>query len=103
MFLLLDKGRIESLPGISREFSRLADKQRNILNITIMTAVPLDQAGIDRISEKFRHLYQASSVKVTLDVQPSLIGGVKVAVGDKLYDGTVKGKLAGLQAILSGK
>jgi F-type H+-transporting ATPase subunit delta len=103
LFLLLDKGRISRLNGICQEYMQMADEKRNILNITIMTAIPIDQANIDRISEKFRRLYRSSSVKAVAEVDPTLVGGVKVAVGDKLYDGSVKGRLSKLQSILAGR
>jgi F-type H+-transporting ATPase subunit delta len=102
LFLLLDKGRIGFLPGIGREFIRLADEKRSILHIAIMTPIPLDQAHIDRIGERFRKLYNSSSVKATVNLDPTLIGGVKVAVGDKLYDGSVSGRLSKLQAMIAG-
>ncbi len=102
LFLLLDKGRISFLPGIGREFIRLADEKRSILHIAIMTPIPLDQAHIDRIGERFRKLYNSSSVKATVNLDPTLIGGVKVAVGDKLYDGSVSGRLSKLQAMIAG-
>jgi F-type H+-transporting ATPase subunit delta len=103
LFLLLDKSRISRLSGISREYMRMADEKRNILNITIMTAIPIDYKQVDSISEKFRKLYNSSSVKAELEVDSTLVGGVKVAVGDKLYDGSVKGKLSRLQSILAGQ
>lgn len=103
LFLLLDKSRISRLGGIYQEFSRMADEKRSILNITIMTAIPIGQEQIDSISEKFRKLYNSSSVKTAVEIDPTLVGGVKVAIGDKLYDGSVKGKLSRLQSILAGQ
>jgi F-type H+-transporting ATPase subunit delta len=103
LFLLLDKSRISRLGGIYQEFSRMADEKRSILNVTIMTAIPIGQEQIDSISEKFRKLYNSSSVKTAVEIDPTLVGGVKVAIGDKLYDGSVKGKLSRLQSILAGQ
>lgn len=100
LLVLVDKGRIASLPGICSEYVKMANEKRSILNITIFSAVPIDQVQIDSISEKFRVLYNAHSVKKVLEIDPSLIGGVKVAIGDKLYDGTVKGRLERLHTSL---
>lgn len=102
LLLLLDKGRIESFPDICAAYVRMADEHRNVLNITITSAQPLSKAQLDQISEKFRILHHGSSVKITEKTDSSLIGGVKVTVGDKLYDGSVKGKLAGMQSALAG-
>jgi F-type H+-transporting ATPase subunit delta len=100
LLLLVDKGRIKYLPGITREYTAMADKKRNILNITIRTAVPLGQQNIDGISERFKSLFRASSVKAAVEIDPSLVGGINVAVDGKLYDGTVKGKLSRLLSAL---
>lgn len=101
LLLLLDKGRIESLPDVCSAYARLADEYRNILNITVTTALPLTQAQIDRIGERFKTVYHGSSVKMTVETDRSLIGGGKVAVGDRLYDGTVKGKLLKMKSALA--
>lgn len=98
--LLLDKGRMTNLPGIYREFVQLADEKRSILSINITSAVPLSSTQLDTITEKYRKLYEASAVKAEIKIDPGLIGGVRIAIGDKLIDGTVKGKLKALQAIL---
>lgn len=103
LFLLLDKSRISRLSGITQEFVRMADEKRNILNITIITALPISQVQIGNISENFRKVYNSSSVKAAVEIDPTLIGGVKVAIGDKLYDGSIKGKLSRLQSILAGQ
>lgn len=94
ILLLLDKGRIESLPEICMAYIKMADEYRNILNITVTTALPLNQEQTDSIAEKFKAVYHVSAVKITVETDTSLIGGVKVAIGDKLYDGTIKGKLS---------
>jgi len=98
--LLLDKTRIKYLPEISREYAKMADERKNFLSITIKTAFALDKSQIDGICTKFRELFHAASVKAAVEIDPSLIGGVQVYVGDKLYDGTLKGKLSRLQKVL---
>lgn len=103
LLVLVDKGRVASLPGIYREYVKMANEKKSILNITIFAAAPIDQPQIDSIRDKFRVLYNAHSVKTVLEIDPSLIGGVKVAIGDKLYDGTVKGRLERLHASLVGQ
>ena len=103
LFLLLEKGRMESLPGIYSDYAEMSDTYRNIITVSVTTALPLSRAQTDSIGEKFRALYHGSSVKITVETDPSLIGGVKVAVGDRLYDGTVKGKLKKMRAALAGE
>ena len=98
--LLLDKTRINYLPEISRVYAKMADERKNVLNITIRSAFALDKSQTDGISAKFRALFHAASVNAAVVIDPALIGGVQVYVGDKLYDGTLKGKLSRLQKVL---
>lgn len=100
LLLLIDKDRLKNLPEICNEFIDLADKYNNILNITIIYAETLSQESIDEICEKFKKLYNSKSVRASMKIDESLIGGIKVAVGDKLYDGTLKGKISILQSVL---
>ena len=101
LLLLLEKGRICSLPEICCAYVRMADEYRNILNLTVSTAFPLDKAQIDGIGKTFQSLYHGSSVKIAVETDISLIGGVKVTVGGSVYNGTVKGKLFRMQSAIN--
>ncbi len=91
--LLIDKNRISYLDGISKEYSKLARIMNNELFIKIVSASSLDEAEINGISDKYKRVYNASAVKYELLVDESLLGGVKVIVGNKVYDGSVKTQL----------
>lgn len=101
LLLLLEKGRVKSLPDICCAYLRMADEYRNILNITVAAAFPLDETQAEGIGRTFQSVYHAASVKITVETDSSLIGGVKVTVGDQVYDGTVKGKLVKMQSSLT--
>jgi F-type H+-transporting ATPase subunit delta len=98
--LLLDKARIINLPGILDEYIKIADKIRNTLNITIISASELDNKQVKQISEKYKQIYNATNVKVNVEIDKSLIGGVKVKIGDKLVDGSIVGRLESLREVL---
>ena len=70
--------------------------------MAILSPFPLDTPQIDRITEKFRSLHGAASVKAEVKVDTSLIGGVKVVIGDKVTDGTAAGRLKALKELLAG-
>lgn len=101
MMLLLDKSRINFLPEICTEFVKISDKHRNILSITITTATGLDQEQIELICETFKTRFKAEGARVTVKIDPAVIGGIKVVVGDKLFDATVKEALSGLRRALT--
>jgi len=91
--LLIDKNRISYLDGISKEYSKLTQIMNNELFIKIISASELDEAEINGISDKYKKVYNASTVKYELSIDESLLGGVKVIVGNKVYDGSVKTRL----------
>lgn len=98
--LLLDKGRIKNLPGILTEYIKLSDKLRNILAITIISSAPLSESETGRILTKYKNIHKASDVKVNLEIDPGLIGGVMIKIGDKVIDGSISGRLEGLRELL---
>jgi F-type H+-transporting ATPase subunit delta len=98
--LLLDKGRIKNLPGIFAEYLKAADKIKNTLNITIISAAPLEDKQVNSIVEKYKLLYNSTSANLLKEIDKTLIGGVKVKIGDKVVDGTITGRLQGLRNVL---
>lgn len=100
LMLLLDKGRIKHLPGILEEYVRLADQKKNVLSITVISAAPIDPQQLDKVKEKFKKIYNASSVKADFKVNRDLTGGVVVKVGDKVIDGSIKGRLESMRRML---
>lgn len=100
IMLLIDKGRIKFLPGIFKEFDRLADLRKNVLTMTILSASPLTEMQIDLLKSKYRKEYNASAVNVEVQLDKSLIGGVKVIIGDRVIDGSVRGRLETLNKLI---
>ncbi|MDF2987979.1 MAG: synthase delta subunit [Eubacterium sp.] len=101
VLLLITKKRIEELPNIYEQFVYLADQKANILDMKVVTTAPLDEAQLNNLKQKFGSKYKAGSVKITEIVDQSIIGGVKVIIGDKVYDGTIKGRIESLSELVS--
>ena len=100
--LLLTRGRIRQLPRVAAEFRRLDDKRNNIVNAIATSASPLDDAEIRAITAR---LEQMSGAAVALEtaVDPDVIGGIVVRIGDRLIDGSVRGRLERLRnQLISG-
>ncbi len=96
MLVLVDKRRINLIRGIEEEFQRLSDKRMNILNIDVVSALPIEDMQVAKIRDKYVRLYSAASASVKTSIDPALIGGVKVIIGDKVIDGSISGRLSGL-------
>ena len=96
VLLQLRRGRIEQLPQVAVEFRRLDNARQGITEATATAAAELTPAEVEAIT---RRLEQLTGGRVELDVQvdPSLLGGLVVRVGDRLIDGSVRGRLERLR------
>lgn len=101
LLLLIAKQRINELPGIFEQFIQLADQRANVLDMKIITVAPLEESQISSLKDRFGKKYNASEVKVTEVVDPSIIGGIKVIIGDKVYDGSIKGRIESLTELVT--
>lgn len=97
--LLTEKNRIELAPAIAREYATLLNRARGIVEAVVTTARPL---GPDEVAEVRRKVEELAGAAVDLRVvvDPSLIGGLTVRVGDRLLDASVRGRLERLRARL---
>lgn len=98
LLLLLEKGRITLVPEIAEDYQTFADQKNNVISMTITTAMEAEPELIEKISEKFRVKYGADRVNVEQVVDPDIIGGAVIVVGDTMYDESVRGKLQALAA-----
>jgi len=99
--LILERGRLDLLPRIVDEYQRLVDEAHGILQVEVRTALPLTREEEDALRARMEALTGAR-VRLTVSVDPSLIGGLTVRVGDRLMDGSVRGRLERLRTRLLG-
>ena len=97
--LLVDNERLQVLPEIRDLYVELKNGQEGVQEANIASAFPLDDATLKNLvadlEARFKCRIQA---KVSLD--PELIGGVRIAVGDQVIDASVRGKLAAMATAL---
>lgn len=91
---LLEKNRIKIIESVADEYTRLNNMKKNEVAIKIIVASTLEEKQIQDIVEKYKKLYNANTIKYEVELDESVIGGVKVIVGNKIYDSTIKTKLA---------
>ncbi len=100
MQLLIEKGREEILPSVIRAYGELRDERLGVVEARVRTAMPL---GPDEADELRRALEgrTGQKVRMRIEVEPALIGGVVVRIGDRVYDGSVRHQLASLREQLA--
>ena len=91
--LLADRDRIDVLPDVARAYETLVDRALRRARVTIRRAVPLAPAQEVELDGLARRLTGAEQVVVSTEVDPDLIGGVTLAAGGTVYDGSVETQL----------
>ncbi len=94
--LLLQRGRIEQLPRVAQEFARLDDERKGVTHATATSAAPLDAKELRALAARLETLV-GGRVELETDVDPALLGGLIVRIGDRLIDGSVLGRLERLR------
>jgi F-type H+-transporting ATPase subunit delta len=97
--LLLDKRRLALLPQIESGYHNLLNAKKNIVGASLICADKLDDSAIANIKARLtEHLGKKLELEVKVD--PTLIGGVVLRLGDQVIDGSIKGKLQSLERVL---
>ncbi len=86
-------GRLALLPAVAQQARALLDRRQNRFPVTVRSAVPLEQDQLDRLQQSLTQLTGASAAVLNLEIDPSLIGGLVVQVGDHVYDASVRNRL----------
>jgi F-type H+-transporting ATPase subunit delta len=95
VLLLVRKRRERLLPAIVVEYRKLQQAQRGAEPLTLTSAHPLSSQELAAMVERLERLYRKKfDVKHVVD--PQVIGGVRVLMGDRRVDGTVSGRLEAL-------
>jgi F-type H+-transporting ATPase subunit delta len=97
--IILDKRRITSIFEIIKEYEKLVDQHNGVVKADAYTTMPLDEATISSLEEKLSKVTD-KKVKLTNKIDETLIGGVKIILGDKVIDGTIKKKLNTIESSL---
>ncbi|MDA1331534.1 MAG: F0F1 ATP synthase subunit delta [Proteobacteria bacterium] len=98
--LLVRNGRLSVLGDVVRQYRALKAEDEGVVSAIIQSAFELDEVQVQKIVDIFsKKLDKRISPSVTID--PNLIGGVKVYVGDKVWDASVRGRLQHMAATLT--
>lgn len=91
-----NKGRLSDLEGIIHAYRALLDEKHGVVHVEVRVPQPLDAGEIEGVAQR---IGSALNRRVVLrqEVQPGLIGGIVVRVGDQLIDGSVATQLRAMR------
>ena len=87
--VVMENNRTESLLDVFDSFNSYCNQYRGVSEGLIYSTLKLDQTVIDQIEKKISKI-EGSKVELKNVIDPSLIGGVKVVIKDRIYDGSIK-------------
>ena len=97
--VLASNRRTGALAPIITAFERLVEAHRGVISAHVVTAVPLSAAQTDTLSSALRNAF-GKDPQIETHVDPAILGGVRVRVGSRLYDASLKSKLDSLKFAL---
>lgn len=98
LFLLIDNKRINVLDPVTDNYKQLANEARGIAEATVSSAKTLTKDENATIADVFAKRAGKAQLIIKNIVDADLIGGLRVRIGDTVYDGSVANQLARIQA-----
>ena len=98
--LLAERHRMPALFRIKREFDALWADENQLLPVTVTSAVELDEGLVDEIGRRIQD-QTGRKVELSSNVDPEVLGGLMVRVGNMVLDGTVRNRLERLRKQVS--
>jgi F-type H+-transporting ATPase subunit delta len=97
---VIDNGRLAALPEIAAQFQALVDAASGTSQATIESAFPIDASQLADVKSAMERRF-GRKLEAQVIVQPELIGGVRVIVGDEVLDTSIRARLEQMKAALS--
>ena len=97
---VIDNGRVNALPEVAAQFRTLKNAQSGTFDATVYSAFPIDSAALADVSVLLEKRFDRK-LNLQVALQPELIGGIRVVVGDEVLDTSVKARLDQMKAALT--
>ena len=97
---VIDNGRLSVLPEIASQFRTLKNAQSGASDAVVYSAFAIDGAALADVKAVLEKRF-ARKLNVAVELQPELIGGIRVVVGDEVLDTSVKARLEQMKVALT--
>lgn len=98
--LVIDNGRVAALPEVALQFAALRNQLEGSAEAHITSAYPMSEAQVNDLLGGLAKKFGGLKLKAHVTVNPELIGGVRVAVGDEVFDTSVRAQLDHMRTAL---
>ena len=98
--LVITNGRLAALPEIGAQFAALVKAQSGTTDAVIHSAFPIDPAQLTGVVAALEKRF-GRRLSASVEVDPALIGGIRVVVGDEVLDTSVRARLEQMKVALT--
>jgi len=95
-------GRSRDLPAMASAFLAELARRRGETTATVTSAVPLTPAQSQQLADALKQVLGGTKISIDAQVNPDILGGLVVKVGSRLFDSSIRSKLARLQLAMKG-
>lgn len=97
---LIENGRLDTLPTVVAQFHALKNAESGVADAKVYSAFPIESAQLGELVQVLEKRF-GRKLQPTVEVEPDLIGGVRVVVGDEVLDTSVKARLDRMKVALT--
>ena len=97
---VIENGRLAALPEIASQFRALKNAQSGSSDAVVYSAFPIVASSLGDVASVLEKRF-GRKLNVTVQEDPSLIGGIRVVVGDEVLDTSVKARLEQMKVALT--
>jgi len=94
--LLIEKHRMPALFRIRREFDALWEQENRLLPVQVTSAIELDESTVQQIGDAIGK-QTGRSIELTSEVDPGILGGIVLRVGNSILDASIRNRLEKLR------
>jgi F-type H+-transporting ATPase subunit delta len=98
--VVIENGRLPALPDIAAQYQTLVNARSGVLDALVYSAFPIEGAELADVTATLEKRF-ARKLNAQVRLDPSLIGGIRVVVGDEVLDTSVKARLEQMKVALT--
>ncbi len=99
LYIIIDKRREKNLFDIVKEYKSIYDIHNGIIDVSAVTAVPMEENAVNKLQEVLENKLN-KKVRLSNELDKSIIGGVLLKMNDKVIDNTLISQLKSMESLI---